>query len=124
MSTYHAVMIDETGCEFGVSVPDQPTREAAYEWLREMYPESRCDQLETPEESRAREQRYYDDAARGAVYGDEGEILYYENDYEDDYDEDEEEEEDLDDSEERFTSHPDEPYAREDDWLDSSYEES
>ena len=39
----------------------------------------------------------------------------------------EDEEEDLDDSEERFTDHADEPYhvdGGEDDWLDGSYEES
>jgi hypothetical protein len=114
-------MIDETGCEFGVSVPDVPSRAAAYEWLAENYPESRCDQLETPEEARAREDRYYDDAMRGAVYDDDGALMYYENDdYEDEEDEDEEY---VDDSEERFTDHADEPYQVEDSYLDSSYEE-
>ena len=121
MSTYHAVMIDETGCEFGVSVPDQPSRAAAYEWLAEHYPESRCDQLETPEESRAREQRYYDDAARGIDYDEDGRP-FYTGDV-DDYEE-EEDEEDVDDAEENFTDHADEPYHVEDAGLDGSYEES
>ncbi len=95
MSTYHAVMIDETGCEFGVAVPDQPSREAAYEWLRENYSESRCDQLETPEESRAREDRYYDDARRGISYNEDGRP-FFEPGYDDYSDEDDEEEEEED----------------------------
>lgn len=37
---YHAVMIDETGCEFGASV-SAFTRDEAREKLRDEYPESR-----------------------------------------------------------------------------------
>lgn len=60
---YHAVMIDETGCEFGTSV-DAPSRPDAYDLLREMYPESSCDQLESPADIRAREQDLYESIQR------------------------------------------------------------
>ena len=53
---YHAVMIDETGCEFGAEVTAK-SREAAYAKLREDYPESRCAQLESPADTRKREAR-------------------------------------------------------------------
>ena len=79
MIDYHAVMIDETGCEFGVSFR-AATRAAAYDYLDENYPESRCDQLETPEDTRAREQSIYDRVAREL----DGGGYYYEYDYEDD----------------------------------------
>ena len=58
MTTFHAVMIDETGCEFGVSVIAR-SRSAAFAKLREEYPESRCDQLESPADTRKREARLY-----------------------------------------------------------------
>jgi hypothetical protein len=63
MTTFHAVMIDETGCEFGADVTAR-SRTAAYEKLREMYPESRCDQLESLADTRKREQRLYRQAER------------------------------------------------------------
>ena len=63
MTDYHAVMLDETGCEFGVSFRSQ-TREEAYDYLRENYPESRCVQLEDPTDRAEREQRVYDWACR------------------------------------------------------------
>lgn len=56
---YHAVMIDECGGEFGVDL-EAPNRDAAYDQLAEDYPESRVDQLEDPEQARAREDSYYD----------------------------------------------------------------
>lgn len=59
MTEFHAVMIDETGCEFGVSVTAK-SRSEAYDKLREDYPESRCDQLESPVDTAAREKRMYD----------------------------------------------------------------
>lgn len=59
MTTYHAVMIDETGCEFGVSIK-AASRADAYAKLERDYPESRCDQLESPADSRARERRMYE----------------------------------------------------------------
>lgn len=135
MSTYHAVMIDETGCEFGVSVPEMASRSDAYDWLREMYPESRCDQLETPIEAAQREQALYDDVAHGVYYEDGQRFVepgYEEYDYDEpeedgEYQGDDEEYDDdppVDDAEENFTDHADEPYHVEDSWLDGSYEES
>jgi hypothetical protein len=56
-------MLDETRCEFGVGV-EADTREEAYEQLREDYPESRCVQLESPEDTAAREKRIYEQAMR------------------------------------------------------------
>ncbi len=56
---FHAVMLDETGCEFGVSVRAD-TREDAYEMLREDYPESQCVQLESPQDTAERERRVWD----------------------------------------------------------------
>ena len=51
---FHAVMIDETGCEFGASV-SAPSREAARAKLAAEYPESHVDQLESPADARRRE---------------------------------------------------------------------
>lgn len=59
MTQYHAVMLDETRCEFGVSVTAR-SRAEAYEKLAEDYPESKCVQLESPADRRAREQDLYD----------------------------------------------------------------
>lgn len=73
---FHAVMLDETGCEFGASVTAE-TRGAAYNYLSENYPESRCIQLESPEDTAAREKRLYDEA------------LMDEGDWNFDYDEEE-----------------------------------
>lgn len=58
MTHYHAVMIDETGCEFGVGV-DAKNRDEAMEKLRENYPESSIAQLESPADTRRRERRMY-----------------------------------------------------------------
>lgn len=58
MTKYHAVMLDETRCEFGVSV-EATTRSAALAALREDYPESRCVQLESPEDTAERERAMY-----------------------------------------------------------------
>lgn len=63
MTTFHAVMIDETGCEFGTCVTAK-SRAAAFAKLRENYPESRCDQLESPADTRKRERRLYQQAER------------------------------------------------------------
>lgn len=65
MAHFHAVMTDETGCEFGASVT-AASRDEAYEMLEENYPESRCVQLESPEDTAAREYRTY--AAACAEY--------------------------------------------------------
>lgn len=58
MTHYHAVMVDETGCEFGADI-DARSRSVAYDGLRERYPESRCVQLESPADTRLRERRLY-----------------------------------------------------------------
>lgn len=59
MVKFHAVMLDETGCEFGAGV-EAEDREAAREQLRDNYPESRVVQLESPEDTRQREAVMYD----------------------------------------------------------------
>ena len=41
MTQYHATMIDETGCEFGVTMDVDEGVENVSEYFREMYPESR-----------------------------------------------------------------------------------
>lgn len=58
MTKYHAVMLDETRCEFGVTI-EAESKEEAYQILREDYPESRCVQLESPEDTRERERQMY-----------------------------------------------------------------
>ncbi len=63
MTKYHAVMLDETGCEFGAEV-EADSRDEAYDILGDDYPESRVVQLESPEESDARERRAYEHAER------------------------------------------------------------
>ena len=71
---FHAVMIDETGCEFGAGV-DAYSREEAHEKLQDDYPESRIDQLESPEDTARREAEIY---ARACA---EHEAEIYEEDY-------------------------------------------
>lgn len=73
---FHAVMIDETGCEFGADV-EAETKDEAYEILQEMYPESRCDQLESPEDTRRREKAIYDHIANGGDWDDEGRPIFH-----------------------------------------------
>jgi len=63
MIKFWAVMLDETGCEFGVGV-EAETREDAYRQLEEDYSESRCVQLESPADTAAREKRMYDEINR------------------------------------------------------------
>lgn len=61
MINFHAVMSFMGMEEFGVSIQAE-SREAAYDLLREQYPESSCVQLETPEDTAARQKRIYDEA--------------------------------------------------------------
>jgi len=58
MTQFHAVMIDETGCEFGVSFT-APSRDDAYDYLAEQYPESRCTDLADSDMIRQREEDRY-----------------------------------------------------------------
>lgn len=56
MPQFHAVLLDETRCEFGVTV-NELNRDDAYHYLQEMYPESTVIQLEDEQQSRDRVQR-------------------------------------------------------------------
>lgn len=59
MINFHGVFIDETGMgEFGATIRAK-TKAEAWEIAREEYPESRCVQLESPQEAAARERRRY-----------------------------------------------------------------
>jgi hypothetical protein len=60
---FHAVMIDETGCEFGHSF-EAENREAAWEYLGEEFPEPRCVQLEDEAQGKERERRTQEWAER------------------------------------------------------------
>jgi hypothetical protein len=106
---FHAVFVDETGCEFGAGI-EANSREEAWEKARENYPESRCVQLESPEDTRKREAEVYAHIARGGDYDDEGRPIYYGPD---DWDEDDWEEDDEDDDEDEYDL-PDPPRC---DWL-------
>jgi hypothetical protein len=75
MINFHAVMIDECGGEFGADIRATDRMDAELR-LREMYPESRVDQLESPEDTRAREARIYADVLAGVDYDDEGRPFY------------------------------------------------
>ena len=55
---YHAVMIDETGCEFGAGCYAESYDDARQQ-LREDYPESSIAQLETKEDTQKREEAMY-----------------------------------------------------------------
>lgn len=44
MTKFHAVMVDETGCEFGVDLEAEDI-DAAEEQLSEDYPESRMEEI-------------------------------------------------------------------------------
>lgn len=63
MTQYHAVMLDETGCEFGVTL-DARDRDAAYRELEDYYPESRVVQLEDQKQTSERRRRIDDYVSR------------------------------------------------------------
>ena len=88
MINFHAVLVDETGCEFGATIRAANKAEAWNE-VSEQYPESRCVQLESPEDTAAREARIYKEVCR--EYGDE--------DYDDDWDEEDDDWDDYSDEE-------------------------
>ena len=54
MPQFHAVMLDETRCEFGVTL-DARDRDAAYRELEDNYPESQVVQLEDQAQTSQRE---------------------------------------------------------------------
>lgn len=76
MPKYHAVMIDETGCEFGVDL-EACTGSDALEQLKDDYPESYCDQLETHEEAADRERAMYEHIEAGGDWDDEGRPIFH-----------------------------------------------
>lgn len=80
MITFHAVMLDETRCEFGASV-EASSRSEAYDLLRERYPESQCVQLESPADRRAREEDLYFDEFEDE--DDEDEDMYLDDEEDD-----------------------------------------
>jgi hypothetical protein len=77
---FHAVFLDETGCEFGATII-AANKADAYETAREQYPESRCVQMESPEDTAAREKRIYDQCLM-----EEGEWDFDEDDLDDEDD--------------------------------------
>ena len=77
MTFYHAVLIDETGCEFGADC-HASDRDAAYEYFHQNYPESQVVQLEDPNDTAARE---YETYARVCRIYDDGEDGRYDRDY-------------------------------------------
>jgi hypothetical protein len=79
-------MLDETRCEFGVDV-DAVSRETAYDQLREDYPESRCVQLESGEDTQRREKEMYDHIAKGGDWDDDGRPIFHYGDYDDEEEE-------------------------------------
>ncbi len=76
MTRFHAVMIDETGCEFGVDI-EAKTRADAFDALRDDYPESRCDQLESPEDTRDRESAMHAHISAGGDWDDDGRPIFH-----------------------------------------------
>ncbi len=76
MTKFHAVMIDETGCEFGVDL-EADTREDARDDLRENYPECRVDQIEDQSEAAKREYDLYTHIAAGGDWDEEGRPIFH-----------------------------------------------
>lgn len=58
MTQYHAVMLDETGCEFGHTF-EAASRTEAWDYVQEQFPESRCVQLEDPDDTVRRQKELY-----------------------------------------------------------------
>lgn len=61
MTKFHAVMIDETGCEFSAEI-EACTKADAIDQLEEDYPECRVDVVSSPDEMRERERHIYERA--------------------------------------------------------------
>jgi hypothetical protein len=85
MVRFHAVMLDETRCEFGHSF-EAESREAAYEYLEENYPESSCVQLETPGQSADRERAMYDHISQGGDWDEDGRPIFHYSEYDEEED--------------------------------------
>ena len=76
MQKFHAVMLDETRCEFGVDFEAEDA-EAAEAYLEENYPESQCVQLETPAQAAQREQAMLSHIQQGGDWDDEGRPFFH-----------------------------------------------
>lgn len=63
MILYHAVLLDETGCEFGHTF-EETCRAAAWAYVQDQFPESRCIQLEDPRDTAERQNAIYERMAR------------------------------------------------------------
>lgn len=63
MTQYHAVLLDETGCEFGHTFTAS-SRDEAWDYVQEQFPESRCVQIESPEDTIRRQKEIYDRLCR------------------------------------------------------------
>jgi hypothetical protein len=84
MIKFHAVMIDETGCEFGADI-EALDRGSALEGLRDRYPESKCDQLESPEDTQEREGAMMRHIHAGGNWDDDGRPIFHnEKEYDND----------------------------------------
>jgi hypothetical protein len=75
MRNFHAVMIDETGCEFGADTRANSYEEAE-KIFRENYPESRIDQIEDDAAAAARQRAMYDHIAQGGDWDDDGRPIH------------------------------------------------
>lgn len=63
MTQYHAVLFDETGCEFGHTFEANTSAEA-WNYIHEAFPESRCVQLDDPSDEARRLNAIYKRMAR------------------------------------------------------------
>lgn len=76
ITKYHAVMLDETRCEFGADV-EAESKDEARRKLEENYPESKIVQLESPQDTADREKRIYDHIAKGGDWDDDGKPFFH-----------------------------------------------
>ena len=78
MTRFWGVFLDETRCEFGAPI-EAETKEEAWRIAAEDYPESKCVQLESPQDTIDREKLMYEriqsemDGYGDVDYGDEEE---------------------------------------------------
>ncbi len=79
MIKFHAVLLDETRCEFGADI-EAENREEAYSQLAENYPESKVVQLESPTDTANREADMHRHIARGGDWDEEGRPIFHNGD--------------------------------------------
>lgn len=85
LTHYHAVLLDETGCEFGAGC-DARSKDEARMILANDYPESRIVQIESPQDEAKRVSAMHRHIALGGDWDDEGRPIFHhpEEDDEDD----------------------------------------